>query len=126
MLSDSNPFRGASKTKSSNKQANKKVMQKRQAGFDCVRPRGAKNANDCIYWMPGVCVPLSVITLRRSYECQVCFDNFKLADGIQCHAPEQHFLCKDCFSGWVESESKTDALDLLAKRGGRVFCAVCP
>ena len=126
LLTDSKPFRTKEIDKKWKKKANKKALNKQQEGFDSVRPKGMKNRNNCIYWVPGVCIPMVVLTLRRSYECQVCFDAFSLVDGIECRAPARHFVCNECFSNWVESESTTASLDLLAKRNGCIFCVSCP
>eukprot|EP01052_Picozoa_sp_SAG31_P039169 SAG31_NODE_5377_length_2576_cov_1.652806_1_plen_299_part_00 len=67
-------------------------------------------------------------------ECVICFGAFTgYGDGIQCSpfrtgktsVAERHFICNECFEAYVESESRTDDLDLLAKRGGNVLCPEC-
>lgn len=122
VLKDTPPFRRKDNSDKSKKRANKMAKKKQSQGYDCVVPKGKKARNNCIYWVPGVCVPVSVITFRQSHECLICFDNFRDSDGVQCRgSQEQHFLCNDCFSRHVETESKAD-LYQLEKRKGRVFC----
>lgn len=60
-------------------------------------------------------------------DCCICFDSFPVQDGVECSAPDgadKHFVCNECFSGHVISESKKD-IGSLAKRQGNIFCPSC-
>ena len=122
VLTGSPPFLGKKRGRQQVKKANKMSMMKKESGYDCVLPASkAKAKNDCIYWVPGVCVPITIVSLQQSYECLVCFDRFQSADGLWCRGEDDHFLCNSCFSDYVKVESNAD-FDLLEKRKGRILC----
>lgn len=71
----------------------------------------------------------------RDAECQVCYEEVKVTDGVRCgaegqgddgaaglDAPPSHFLCRDCFADCVRSQSAEAVGDLAARRGR----CVCP
>ena len=60
-------------------------------------------------------------------KCKVCYDAFRRSHGIDCpSAGGDHFVCSECFDGFIESQSRDD-IDLLKARAGRVFCCGgCP
>ena len=66
----------------------------------------------------------SKANLQRA--CVVCYDDHDPSAGIECPSDDKHFLCNSCFGHHVTTESETEALDLLHKRGGGVFCPACP
>ena len=52
--------------------------------------------------------------------CVACFDEMSCLDGVACPAKE-HFMCNDCFDGWVLSES-APADGHVPKQAGAVWC----
>ena len=58
-------------------------------------------------------------------ECSVCGnDEITTLEGVRCPSRE-HFLCEECLSGWVLSES-TPADEHAAKDPGEVWCPCKP
>lgn len=53
--------------------------------------------------------------------CFICGDECSRLEGLACPANE-HFLCNDCFSDWVLSQS-TPADDHVPKDAGEIWCA---
>ena len=53
--------------------------------------------------------------------CCICYDEVAVADGIVCGGGEPHFVCNDCFSEHVLTESGKDLHDIVT-RNGQVFC----
>lgn len=57
-----------------------------------------------------------------SRKCIVCFEEFRLFDGVTCPSAEyNHFICDGCFSGCVTSQSSIENLDCL----GKTECQIC-
>lgn len=68
-------------------------------------------------------------------ECQVCYETCKVTQGVSCPLPRgdadiargglasgSHFLCLDCFSDCVTSQSSEDVMGLTA-RNAQIVCA---
>lgn len=52
--------------------------------------------------------------------CVACFDEVAYLDGAVCPAKE-HFMCNECFDGWVLSESAAGD-GHVPKQAGEVWC----
>jgi serine/threonine protein kinase len=68
-------------------------------------------------------------TAKRAHallrECCICFDKLPKNEGVECTERvnvQRHFVCSDCFSSYVETESGTDDQADLTRRGGCIFC----
>eukprot|EP00892_Ulva_mutabilis_P006559 jgi/Ulvmu1/4275/UM197_0002.1 len=53
-------------------------------------------------------------------ECISCFDEVSYLEGVACPAKD-HFMCNDCFAGWVLSES-APADGHVPKAAGEIWC----
>lgn len=58
--------------------------------------------------------------------CCICFESFKVSDGIQCLSlHDRHFQCKECFTHYVEmlNSQKDASPHLFRSRQGGIRCA---
>jgi len=62
---------------------------------------------------------MELAALQR--ECIICFSAYNLHNGAECCNDPAHFLCTECFSDHVISESNAD-MDLLDKRNASIQC----
>lgn len=54
--------------------------------------------------------------------CVACMTEVCKLEGVTCPADcEKHFMCDECFDGWVKSES-VPAADHVPKDAGEVWC----
>ena len=55
--------------------------------------------------------------------CNICYSDDHEADDVGVACDEDHFLCQECFTGYVQSESDTEGSpQSVVLNGGRVLC----
>jgi len=141
------PFRQENaKTKNQKSKANRISKQYQSKGYDCVefclgdkpqrmdnKGKGKKKENDGdfedkptdrVYWTPGSCLPLVVVTVELYKDCSVCLDQFSEGEGYKCKEQE-HFFCWDCVSDLVESAKRPDARKNQTDGKGNLACPTC-
>eukprot|EP00474_Spongospora_subterranea_P006170 CRZ06628.1 hypothetical protein [Spongospora subterranea] len=113
----------AAKEKTMQIQADNEIYLKESAllAEDLVERCGGDQQNEVDRLQIALSLTEQLRNLSVGAECGVCFDSCKRSDGVICGGSPSHFLCKDCFSCHVASESDCD-LALLVKRCGRICC----
>ena len=64
-----------------------------------------------------------IVESEETRVCSVCFDTFKISQGVVCVGRDQHFLCFECLSDMVKSQS-THVQDF-NNNGCSIVCGLC-
>jgi hypothetical protein len=106
------------------KKANKLSTKQRQEGFDGIQ--SSSNESDVkryVFWEPGSCIQLKMLSLKMSEMCKICFDYYTGDKGYSCS--KKHFLCWDCFKGHVDNASGPDSVGKCVDDEGCLLCPEC-
>ncbi len=110
--------------KNGDKAANKLVFKQKQDGFDGIQSSSEKSeAKRFVFWEPGSCVQLKLLSLKMTEMCKICFDYFTEEKGFSCS--KKHFLCWDCFEENVKQASGLDSVGKCVDNEGNILCPEC-
>ena len=107
-----------------NKASNRISGEKKEQGFDCiVSTTSDEPVRKMVYWEPGACIALGIVTLKSCKECSICMDYYTSEMGFTC--PKGHFQCWECFEQNVEQAFKPGAVGKAINReNGNLFCPI--
>ncbi len=103
-----------------NIKARKLMLQSMETGHDCVSRDAVQKPFDRVYWVPGSIIPICKVKLQLLRPCAICFDFYEPKKGWVCS--DNHFLCRDCFSGHAKHASEPDTLARAVDRDGMLLC----
>lgn len=124
--------------------ANKQVLYHQERAFDCVQiligaddPKQGEEGNDeaeerdvededigqVLYWSPGIAILLGTADITVQEKCGVCMDHCNREDGYMCS--NRHFICWDCFDGYIASAMAPDAIKRSVNEDGNLKCMNC-
>ncbi len=110
--------------KNGDKAANKLVFKQKQDGFDGIQSSSEKSeAKRFVFWEPGSCVQLKLLSLKMTEMCKICFDYYTDEKGFSCS--KKHFLCWDCFEQNVKQASEPDSVGKCVDNEGNILCPEC-
>ena len=74
-----------------------------------------------VYWEPGSCLALALVSFKSSQNCAICLDYFLIEEGYACS--KNHFLCWECFEGFTKSASEPDSVGKsINDKTGNLLC----
>jgi hypothetical protein len=117
-LTDNEPF-SANLNKKEKINANKVSSAFKQAGYDCVQIKG--NVDEKVYWVPGACIPLGLVTMRFHKQCIICLDNCLGKDGYACS--NKHFLCWECLEYQLKDAFQPGHVGKTMNQDGVLICS---
>lgn len=108
------------------KKCREKMMKYREAGFDhVIVTEGTKKDKkpskfERVYWVAEAVMPLMKLHVALQRQCIICLDQMLPQKGWVCCS--DHFVCRDCFYGYVEQAGAAGALMRSADNDGNVKC----
>lgn len=97
--------------------------EKKEQGFDCIVSTPPDEMTQrIIYWEPGACIALGLVTLKSCKPCSICFDYFTGDEaGFTC--PKDHSQCWECFEQNVKQAYEPGAVGrVINPKNGNLFC----
>jgi hypothetical protein len=144
MLKSTNPFVLKTGPKGMER-ANKVAARHQEKGYDCVQmlsgsdERGQEVGDETthaeeeeedegqdeeigkvLYWTPGIALLLGFATVIVQETCSICLDRYKREEGYMCC--NKHFMCWDCFGGYISSAAAPDAIKRSVDSDGNLKC----
>lgn len=118
------PYR-IGENKKAKQAANKLRINQLQVGFDCIQTTPDQSElKRHVYWEPGSCCQLKLMTLKIREQCKICFDYFPDKDnGYACS--KKHFVCWECFEENVKHASGPDSVGKCTDDDGNLLCIEC-
>ncbi|KAI0561167.1 DNA2/NAM7 helicase [Gracilaria domingensis] len=98
--------------------ARKRGFEKIMFGYDHVHP--VANPFGRVYWIADAIMPIVTMKVRPMRACGICMDDMLPVKGWLC--PNDHFLCRECFSAHVEAGKAPDALARNVDGDGHILC----
>ena len=117
-------FNPGKKEANKERAANKISGEKKEQGFDCIVSTASDEpVRKMVYWEPGACIALGIVTLKSCKQCSICMDYYTSEMGFTC--PKGHFQCWECFEQNVEQAFKPGAVGKAINReNGNLFCPI--
>lgn len=114
----------SSKNKKSLKAANKLSTKQKEEGFDGIESTPKESEiKKFVFWEPGSCVKLRLLSLKICEMCKICMDYFTDEKGYSCS--KKHFLCWDCLEQHVNQASSVDSVGKCIDNEGSLLCPEC-
>jgi hypothetical protein len=104
-----------------NKAANRVSSQMKEGGQDYIPTTQADSEARFVFWEPGSCLALAVMTMKSCKQCQICLEYFGADMGFACS--KAHFICWDCLGDHVMHATGPDSVGkAINEKSGNLLC----
>ncbi len=94
----------------------------KEAGQDYILTTQADSEDSrFVFWEPGSCLALAVMTMKSCKHCQICLEYFCAEMGFACS--KAHFICWDCLGDHVMHATGPDSVGkAINEKSGNLLC----
>lgn len=105
--------------------ANRVSSEKKERGFDCIASTPPDELTQkIVYWEPGACLALGLVTLKSCKLCSICFEYFTGNEaGFTCS--KDHSQCWECFEQNAKQAFEPGAVGkVINSKNGNLYCPI--